>query len=264
MSPGHVTQRSGPSASAFAAVSGGTVTMSRVPPRVERPSRTAEPRYVVVATEAATPLASSGSLVRQRHVLGANRERRGTADGLLTRPLEARALERTGRADGAMADVLDRQEIDLAEELGDEAARRALVDVPRRRDLQHLAVVEDRDARRERQSFALVMGHENEGGSEFLMQPLHLVLHLTAQMFVQRRKRLIEQENGRLEDQRAGQRDALLLPARQFRRQLVFVSAEADALDHFGDAPSDGLARDFPDRSGKPMFCSTVICGNKA
>ena len=132
-------------------------------------------------------------------------------------PLQALALERSARAKAAMADVLDRQEIDLAEELGDEAVRRALVDVPRRRDLQHLAVVEDRDARRERQGFALVVGDENEGRPEFLVEPLHFVLHLAAQMFVERRKGLIEQEDRRLEDQRAGQRDALLLPARQFR-----------------------------------------------
>ena len=79
------------------------------------------------------------------------------------------------------------------------------------------------------------------------MQPLHLFLHLAAQMLVQRRKRLVEQENGRLEDQRAGQRDALLLAARQLGRQLVLLAGEADALDHFGDAPATVSRGDFPD-----------------
>ena len=138
-----------------------------------------------------------------------------------------------------MADVLDRQKIDLAEELGDEPARGALVDFLRRRDLQQFAMIEDRDPRRQRQRFALVVGDEDERRSEVLMQALHLVLHPPAQMLVQRRERLVEQKNRRLEDERARQRDPLLLAARQLRRQLSFLAAEADALDHFRDAPAD-------------------------
>ena len=120
-----------------------------------------------------------------------------------------------------MADVLDRQQVDLAEELGDEAVRRTLVDLLRRCDLQQFAVVEDRDPRGQRQRLALIVGDEDEGRAELLMQPLHFVLHPAAQVLVERRERLVEQEDGRLEDERAGERHALLLAARQFRRQLA-------------------------------------------
>ena len=47
-----------------------------------------------------------------------------------------------------VAHALQRQHIDLAQELGDEAVGRPLVDLLRRADLLQLAVVEDGDARR--------------------------------------------------------------------------------------------------------------------
>ena len=90
------------------------------------------------------------------------------------------------------------------------------------------------------------MGDEDEGRAELLMQPLHFVLHAAAQVLVERRERLVEQEDGRLEDERARKRHALLLAARQFRRQLAFVAGETDALDDLADAALSDVARRLP------------------
>ena len=90
------------------------------------------------------------------------------------------------------------------------------------------------------------MGDENEGRAELLMQPLHFVLHAPAQVLVERRERLVEQKDGRLEDERAGERHALLLTAREFRRQLAFVAAEPDALDDLADAALRDVAWRLP------------------
>ena len=104
-----------------------------------------------------------------------------------------------------------------------------------------IAIREDSDKR-----LALVVGDEDEGRAELLMQPLHFVLHAAAQVLVERGERFVEQEDGRLEDERARERHALLLAAREFRRQLAFLAAEADALDDLGDPAIDDVARNLP------------------
>ena len=66
---------------------------------------------------------------------------------ILPRADETGAFEQATRADVAVPDVLDRQKVDLAEELGDEAARGTLVYLLRRCDLKQFPVLEDRNPR---------------------------------------------------------------------------------------------------------------------
>ena len=54
--------------------------------------------------------------------------------------------------------------------------------------------------------------------------------------------RLVGEQHGRLADQRAGDRDPLLLAARELRRAVVATLGEADALDHRLDPVAVGLA----------------------
>ena len=56
-----------------------------------------------------------------------------------------------------------------------------------------------------------------------LRQLDHHVEHLADHLGVERRGRLVEQHHDRVHAQRAGDRDALLLPARQLSRELVLV-----------------------------------------
>ncbi len=62
------------------------------------------------------------------------------------------------------------------------------------------------------------MRHHQRGNAEPLLQLAHLDLHVLAQLLVERAKRFVEQQHGRLDHQRAGERNTLLLPAGQLMR----------------------------------------------
>ena len=106
---------------------------------------------------------------------------------------------------------------------------RALVEIRGRRELLHLAVIEDRNAVRHGQCLGLVVGHIDHGHTELLVNVLDLVLHLLTQILVQRTEWFVHQDELRLEDQRPGHRDALLLAAGELGRH---ARAEIRELDH--------------------------------
>ena len=96
------------------------------------------------------------------------------------------------------------------------------------------------------------------------MQRADLELHLLAQRLVERAQRLVEQHDRRLEHHRAGQRDALLLPAGKLRRAAVAepgrrtisrARATRAARSAFGTPRAS---------SGKATFSATVMCGKSA
>ena len=64
------------------------------------------------------------------------------------------------------------------------------------------------------------------------MQVAHLDLHLLAQLLVERRQRLVHQQDARLEDDGAGERDALALAARELVDVAVAEPAELHELEH--------------------------------
>src|SRR6266404_28863 len=66
----------------------------------------------------------------------------------------------------------------------DERRLRMLVDVLRRADLLDAALVHQRQPRRKRHGFDLIMGDEQHGKSELLLQSLDLDAHLLAQLGV--------------------------------------------------------------------------------
>ena len=60
---------------------------------------------------------------------------------------------------------------------------------------------------------------------------LQLELHLLAELQVERAERLVEQQHARLVDERARERDALLLAARELPRLALAEPVEADELE---------------------------------
>ena len=62
---------------------------------------------------------------------------------------------------------------------------------------------------------------------------------------VERAERLVEQQHGRAQDQRPGQRDALLLAAGELVRAALAELAELDQLERLLDAPVALAARDL-------------------
>ena len=105
-----------------------------------------------------------------------------------------------------------------ADEVGDPARVRPLVDVGRRRHLHQPAAIHHADAVGDRHRFALVVGDDDEGEAEPALQLHQFELRLAAQLLVERRHRLVEQQYARAFDERARQRDALALAARQLLR----------------------------------------------
>ena len=73
----------------------------------------------------------------------------------------------------------------------------------------------------QRHRLLLVVGDVNEGGADALLDRLQLVLHLAAQLEVERAQRLVEQQHGRFDHQRPGERHALPLAAGELMRRLL-------------------------------------------
>ena len=75
------------------------------------------------------------------------------------------------------------------------------------------AVAHDDDRVAHRQRLFLVVGHVHERDPDLALEGLELELHLLAQLEVEGAERLVEEEHGGPVDERAGERDALLLAA---------------------------------------------------
>ena len=87
------------------------------------------------------------------------------------------------------------------------------------------------------------MGNVEEGDADAFLQRLQLDLERAAQLRIKRAERFIEQEHGRVEHERAGQRDPLLLAAGQLARPPPGEGAhphQVEGLVH--PAPEVGLA----------------------
>ena len=101
--------------------------------------------------------------------------------------------------------------------------------------------------------------------AELALQALQFLAHAHAQKRVERRQRLVEQQHLRLGDQRARQRDALLLAAGELRRQAL---GELLHLDQFEELRA-------PSRAARPSPTPRIFrlnatlsrqlrCGNSA
>jgi hypothetical protein len=138
-----------------------------------------------------------------------------------------------------------RQHVDLADEVGDEGRRRAFIDVVRAADLLDDAVVHDHDAVGHRQRLLLVVRDHDRRHAELLLQAADLAAQADAFERVERRQRLVEQQQLGLRGQRTRERDALLLAAGQLTRVLVPRAGEADQLQQLGDPRLDLGRRPF-------------------
>ena len=165
----------------------------------------------------------------------------------------------------AFADDRPREQVALADEVGDEARARKAVDLRRLVELLDAAVVHHRDPMRQRERLGLVVRHVDERDADFLLQVDELDLQLLAQLRVERRERLVEQQHRRVRDERARDRDALLLAAGQLVRIALAEADEAHVLERRLDARL--AARRAGTRaicSGNATLPSTVMCGNSA
>jgi hypothetical protein len=114
---------------------------------------------------------------------------------------------------GAGAGDAALQEVGFADERRHEPRLGARVDLLAGADLLDAPIVHDGNAVGHRQGFALVMGDVDERGTDPNLERLEFRLHRQAQLEIEGTQRFVQQQDGRLVDQRARDRDALLLPA---------------------------------------------------
>src|ERR1700758_847306 len=100
-----------------------------------------------------------------------------------------------------------------AQKARDEFRARPVEYVERRAALLDMTVTHHDDEIGEGHRFFLRMRNVHEGNAEFLLPALEFGTHLHAQERVERGERFVEQQAARLIQQRAGERDTLLLAA---------------------------------------------------
>ncbi len=161
---------------------------------------------------------------------------RAAARGRRGQPLAVRQAHAVGVG-------LALEEVGFADEVGDRPVQRRLVDVAGCADLQHLALAHHRDAVGHGQRFLLVVGDEDEGDPGLVLQALQLDLHFLAQLQVQRRQRLVEQQHLGPAGQRAGQGDALLLATGQLVGAALADLRQLHQVEHAAHRGVDLAAR---------------------
>ena len=123
------------------------------------------------------------------------------------------------------------ERIHAPHELGDVIVRGAQHDVLRSARLHDAAVSHDRDPVAEPERLVEVMAHEQDRLLDARLHREQLVLQLVADQRVERRERLVHQQDVRIGREGAREPDALLHAAREFADVAVRPGREADQLE---------------------------------
>ncbi len=171
--------------------------------------------------------------VAEADPLGADADRHGTDDACRRRRAPG-AGDQPRRGGGPV----DRRGeiVGLAQKLGHEGGSRPLVGLLRRADLLDAALTHHDDAVGQRHRLVLIVGDEDRGGADGALDLTQLDLHALAQLGVQIRQRLIEQQHARPDHQRAGERHALLLAAGHPARITLLIAGEPNHRQRGADA----------------------------
>ncbi len=92
------------------------------------------------------------------------------------------------------------------------------------------------------QRLILVVRHHHGGNAKPLLHAAYFGAQRVAHLGIQRRKRLVEQQQLRLRRQRARKRHTLLLAARELRRIIDPEAAQVHQIEHF-TGPVSAVAR---------------------
>ena len=143
--------------------------------------------------------------------------------------------------------MLAAYQVRRADEVGHERIARAAVDVVRRSDLRDQPVAHHDDAVRHRECLFEIVGDVDRGHAEPVLQLAQFDAHVGAQLGVEVRERLVEQQDLRLEHEGARQRDALLLPAGELRGSALRERAHLHHAERVRDLLGDLLLALAPD-----------------
>ena len=135
-------------------------------------------------------------------------------------------------------------------------AARPLVDIVRRAELQHAAVLHHRDPVGHRQRLLLVVGDQHEGDAGLALDALQLDLHAAPQLQVERRQRLVEQQQARAgASARASATRCCWPPDSCDGRRSASASSRTSAQHLAPPGASTSAPRDPAARRPKPTFC---------
>jgi hypothetical protein len=126
------------------------------------------------------------------------------------------------------------QEVHRADEIGHLPRLRAAIQRFGIGQLGDLAFEHHGDAVGHDQRLFLVMRDQDEGDADLPLQLDQFDLHVLAHLLVERGQRFVQQQHLGLQDQRARQRHALPLPARQRMGRALAVALQPHHLQRLG------------------------------
>src|SRR5690606_40585184 len=138
--------------------------------------------------------------------------------------------------DGAAVEHAAADQRAPADELRDEAARGLVVEIVARAPLREPAALHHADLVGHRKRLELIVRDQDRRHALVTEDPAHLARKAAAQRYVEARERLVEEQQPRPRRERACERDALLLAARQLVRVRTRASFEPDQLEELGHA----------------------------
>ncbi len=144
------------------------------------------------------------------------------------------------------APVGQRDDVVAADEAGDEGGGRALEHRAGIGRLLDAAAIHHHHEVGQRHRLLLAVGDVHEGDAELGLQPLQLGPHPHPQERIEGRERLVEEQHLRAGDEGAGERDALLLAARELRRQAAGEVVHLHQRQHRLGALEALVLRDAP------------------
>ena len=124
------------------------------------------------------------------------------------------------------------QQVRLSDELRGEAGGGVIVDLLGSAHLLKAAATHHGDAVGHVQGLLLIVGDVDEGDAQALLNVLQLHLHLAPQLQIQRAQGLVQQQQLRLKDQRAGDGHALALSAGELGRHALFAALQLHQAQH--------------------------------
>ena len=136
----------------------------------------------------------------------------------------------------------------LADEREHELVRRPLVEILRRADLLHAAVVHEHDVVGDLHRLLLVVRDEHRRHVHLVVQTAQPVAQLLPHARVERAERLVEQQHLGLDGERARERHPLPLPAGELRGIALAEPLELHELEQLVHALADLLLRTPPHR----------------